>query len=60
MKIDCKKLSNLTFADDLVLISENYEELKKITIELDESSKEAGLEINILKTNFMSNGKMIV
>jgi len=43
-------LSNLRFADDVILISEEEEEIKEIIQELNEKGKEKGLTISVDKT----------
>ena len=53
--IDGKKLNNLRFADDVILISESSEEIQKMTEELRKASQKVGLEINKEKTKFMTN-----
>ena len=48
-------LNNLRFADDVVILANNREDLIKMTEELQNVSASAGLEINIGKTNIMTN-----
>lgn len=48
-------LSNLRFADDIVLLNTNREELQEMARELEEVSKQGGLEMNIKKTQYMNN-----
>ena len=55
ISIDGKKLFNLRFADDIVLISESHKELTNILQELYTYSKEIGLKINTNKTKIMTN-----
>jgi Reverse transcriptase (RNA-dependent DNA polymerase) len=55
LKIDVKNLTNLRFADDIVLMSESKEELLKMIKELDVASKKVGLSMNKEKTQVMSN-----
>ncbi len=62
IKIDGEKLSHLRFADNIVLISEKEEEIQKMMDEVVANVK-AGLEINEVKTKYMSNkeeGKIVV
>lgn len=47
IRIQGQYLSHLRFADDIVLVSENTEEIQKICSELVEESATAGLEVNI-------------
>ncbi|XGW20478.1 hypothetical protein V3C99_003905 [Haemonchus contortus] len=55
INIDGRKLSNLRFADDIVLISQNREELQQMVEELDDVSKAIGLTMNRSKTMVMRN-----
>ncbi|XGW18240.1 hypothetical protein V3C99_002677 [Haemonchus contortus] len=55
INIDGRKLSNLRFADDIVLISQNREELQQIVEELDDVSKAIGHTMNRSKTMVMRN-----
>ncbi|XP_068235647.1 uncharacterized protein [Palaemon carinicauda] len=49
--------SNLSFSDDIVVLSELWEEFGKIIEYLNSESKNVGLEINIIKTKIMFNEK---
>lgn len=53
--IDGKKISNLRFADDIVLISTNTEEMQIMVNELNVAGKRIGLEMNMEKTKVMVN-----
>ncbi|KAL6742195.1 hypothetical protein Aduo_015369 [Ancylostoma duodenale] len=53
--IDGKKLSNLRFAGDVVLIGNNTSEMNQLLNELNEVSKTIGLEMNMKKTEMMAN-----
>ncbi|EPB74002.1 hypothetical protein ANCCEY_06888 [Ancylostoma ceylanicum] len=55
LMIDGKKLSNLRFADDIVLISDNRLEMNQLLNELNEAGKAIGLEMNMKKTQMMAN-----
>ncbi|XGW33932.1 hypothetical protein V3C99_018005 [Haemonchus contortus] len=55
INIDGRKLANLRFADDIVLISQNREELQQMVEELDDVSKAIGLTMNMSKTTVMRN-----
>jgi len=48
-----KKLSNLRFADDLVILSDNMEELQNKFQELIRESEKAGLTTNIEKSKLL-------
>lgn len=54
IRIDGSYLSHLRFADDLVLISSDVNELEQMLQELDRASKEIGLKMNEKKTKIMS------
>ncbi|EPB71004.1 hypothetical protein ANCCEY_09909 [Ancylostoma ceylanicum] len=54
LTIDGTKLSNLRFADDIVLISDNTLEVNQLLNELNEAGKAIGLEMN-MKTQMMAN-----
>ena len=52
IKID----GHLTFADDIVPITGNVEELQEMLNEFNEASKAVGVHINFKKTQVMANG----
>ena len=47
---------NLRYADDTTLMSESEEELKSLSIKVNEESEKAGLKLNIQKTKIMASG----
>ena len=55
LNINGKHISHLRFADDLVLLSENSEEIEHMICALQQASRQAGLEINFSKTKAMTN-----
>ncbi len=55
IRIDGRFLSNLRFADDIVLFSSNTTEAEAMLKELNEAGKKFGLRINRKKTQFMKN-----
>jgi len=57
VSINGRKLNNLRFADDIVLIAQSREELKNMINDLVEKSKKAGLKINSDKTKIISQTK---
>lgn len=57
ININGKKLSNLRFADDVILLSNSEEELKDMMEELIEKGEESGLEMSDLKTIKMGSQK---
>ncbi|KIH59901.1 hypothetical protein ANCDUO_09856 [Ancylostoma duodenale] len=50
------QLTNLRFADDVVLIAKSAEELQIMMNDLDEHSRSCGLKINASKTKVMTRG----
>lgn len=54
IKINGLYLNHLRFADDIVLISENLDELESMIQELKTASAKIGLEMNINKTKILS------
>lgn len=59
VNIDGRYLNHLRFADDIVLISTNPEELQEMLSELREVSEEIGLSMNMGKTKVMSPENII-
>ncbi|KAJ2946424.1 hypothetical protein O0L34_g12464 [Tuta absoluta] len=55
IRINSTYLNHLCFADDIVLFSENAQELENTLQSLHKASKEIGLEINFEKTKIMTN-----
>ena len=49
------RLNNLRFADDIVLIGDGWEEIRETMREFITTGGEAGLEMNVYKTKYMSN-----
>ena len=45
-----RNINNLTYADDITLIAESEEELKRLLTRVKEESEKAGLKLNIQKT----------
>ena len=56
IKIAGRNISNLTYADDTILMAESEEELKSLLMKLKEESEKAGLKLNIQKTKIMASG----
>ena len=50
IKIARRNISNLTYADDTILIAESKEELKSILMKVKEESEKAGFKLSIQKT----------
>ncbi|KAK6757204.1 hypothetical protein RB195_015184 [Necator americanus] len=55
IRVDGRFLSNLRFADDIVLFSSSTNEAETMLNELNEAGKRIGLRINTKKTQFMKN-----
>ncbi|KAK6745401.1 hypothetical protein RB195_011870 [Necator americanus] len=55
IRVDGRFLSNLRFADDIVLFSSSTNEAESMLNELNEAEKRIGLRINRKKTQFMKN-----
>ncbi|WKX90427.1 hypothetical protein Q1695_009352 [Nippostrongylus brasiliensis] len=53
--VDCKRISNLRFADDIVLISNSTAEAEEMLSELNMADRKIGLDMNMSKTQFMVN-----
>ena len=50
-----KNISNLRYADDIILTAESEEELKSLLMKVKEESEKAGLKCNIQKTKIMAS-----
>ena len=51
-----KNISNLRYADDIILTAESEEELKSLLMKVKEESEKTGLKLNIQKTKIMASG----
>ena len=56
IKIAGRNTSNLRYADDITLMAESEEELKRLFMKVKEESKEVSLKLNIQKTKIMASG----
>ena len=56
IKIARRNINNLRYADDITLMAEREEELKRFLMKLKEESEKAGLKLNIQKTKIMASG----
>ena len=56
IKIARRNINNLRYADDLTLMAESEEELKKLFMNVKEQSAKVGLKLNIQKTKIMASG----
>ena len=55
IKIARRNINNLRYADDLTLMAESEEELKKLFMNVKEKSAKVGLKLNIQKTKIMAS-----
>lgn len=53
--VNGRRLTNLRFADDVVLFATSHKQLQQMLRELNEISKSTGLEMNFSKTQLMTN-----
>ena len=56
IKIARRNINNLRYADDITLMAESEEELKRLLMKVKEESKHVGLKLNIQKTKIMASG----
>ena len=55
IKIAGRKINNLRYADDTILMAESEEELKSLLMKVKEESGKAGLKLNIQKVKIMAS-----
>ena len=55
LNIDGRNLTNLRFADDIVLLADNLKDIKDMLQELQNACADVGLQMNISKTKYMTN-----
>ena len=48
--------NHLRYADDIILMAESEEELKRLLMKVKEESEKVGLKLNIQKTKIMASG----
>ena len=56
IKIAGGKINNLRYVNDIILMTENEEELKSPLMKVKEESEKVGLKLNIQKTKIMASG----
>ena len=57
--INGEYLNNLRFADDVILIAKSHKELQEMVEELINMGEEAGLEMNLGKTVYITNNDKV-
>ena len=55
MKTTGRKINNLRYADDTILMAESEEDLKSLFKRVKEESEKVGLKLNIQKTKIMAS-----
>ena len=55
IKIAGRNISNLTYADDTILMAQSKEELKGLLMKVKEESEKVGLTLNIQETKIMAS-----
>ena len=56
IKIVGRNINNLRYADDINLMAESEEELKRLLMKVKEESEKVGLKLNIQKTMIVASG----
>ena len=56
IKIVRRNINNLRYADDITLMAESKEELKRLLMKVKEESEKVGLKFNIQKMKIMVSG----
>ena len=56
IKIAGRNINNLRYADDIILMAENKEELRSLLMKVKVESEKLGLKLNIQKTKIMASG----
>ena len=56
IKIAGRNINNLRYANDMTLMAESEEELKRLLMKVKEESEEVGLKLKIKKTRIMASG----
>ena len=59
IKISGRNINNQRYSDDTTLMTENEEELKRLSMKMKEETEKAGLKVNIQKTNIMTSSPSI-
>ena len=56
IKIAGRNINNLRYADDIILMADNEEELKSLLMRVKGESEKTGLKLNTQKTKIMASG----
>ena len=56
IKIAGRNINNLRYAEDITIMAESQDELKRLLIKVKDKSEKVGLKLNIQKTKIMSSG----
>ena len=56
IKIAERNINNLRYADNITLMAESEEELKRLLMKVKEEREKVGLKLNIQKTKIMASG----
>ena len=56
IKIAGRYINNFRYADDITLMAESEEELKRFLMKVKEESEKVGLKLNTEKTKIMASG----
>ena len=56
IKIARRNINNLRYTDNITLMAENEEELKKLLMKVNDKSEKAGLKLSIQKTKITASG----
>ena len=59
IKITRRNINNLRYADDITLMAESEEKLKRLLMKVKKESEKIGLKLNIQKTKIMASGSII-
>ena len=58
IKIAGRNISNLRYVDDITLMAESEEELKRLLLKVEEVSENVGLKLNIQKSKILASGSI--
>ena len=56
IKIAGRNINNLRYAEDITIMAESQDKLKRLLIKVKDKSEKVGLKLNIQKTKIMSSG----